>query len=1302
MNTKIKNKALILVISSILITGVLVPMVNSQINDRWLPLPLDNTNWWNTSWPYRKLITIDHTKVNSSLINFPVIISRSSDSDLANNTQTSGQDITFILYSDNTTKLSHEIELYNHTNGNLITWVNVPYLSSTTETKLYLYYGNKNCANQQDKYNTWNSNYLMVHHMNDPGNIIDSTLNHLNGTNYGTIADIGQIGGCRYFDNLSDEYYFGTNTLLNPGMSSWTISLWIKISDTSNSYIIKKFANQYSEFDLNRYNNNNFFRTGDGTQTRTRYWTTDWRNSAWHLLNIVINRNTNKMDVYLDGALNSNNGMTTGNITGLGSISNTAPLYLLGGSNGRIDELRVETTVCDINWIKTCYNNQLNPSGFYQLSNEESYEYSVTTIISPIEAGTVTKSPAPPYYYNDSVTLTAIANPGYTFDHWTGDLNGSTNPMNITIDGDKAVTAYFTQNDYTLSVTIDPVEAGTVEESQTPPYHHNDNVTLTAIANPGYTFDYWTGDLNGSTNPVNITIDGDKAVTAHFTQNQYTLAITIEGQGNVSIDPDQSTYTYGTIVQLTAIPDVGWSFDHWSGNLTGSTNPTNITIDENKAVTAHFTQNQYTLTISIEGQGNVTEDPDQTTYIYGQVVTFTANASAGWVFDHWAGDLSGNQNPATITMNDNKIVIANFSITSGYTLSIIVEGSGTVIKEPDQPTYTYDQVVTLTANASAGWVFDHWTGDLSGNQNPTTITMDDNKNVIANFSITSGYTLTIIVEGSGTVIKDPDQPTYAYGQIVNLTAIPATGWSFNHWTGDLTGNQNPATITIDNNKNVIANFSNTSGYTLIITIEGSGTVTKDPDQSIYTYGQVVTLTANASAGWVFDHWANDLTGNQNPTTIIMNGNKTVIANFTQNQYTLTITIEGQGNVAKDPDQTTYAYGQIVNLTAIPAAEWSFNHWTGDLTGNTNPTNITMTENKNVIANFTQNQYILTITIEGQGTVTKDPDELWYPYGQIITLTAIAAPHWIFDHWGGDLTGNTNPTTITMDGNKSVIANFIFVNSPPVANDDYYNTSENTSLFVVAPGVLGNDTDSDGDLLTAVLVNGTQGGLTLRANGSFEYHPPLNYYGVVNFTYKAYDGATYSSIATVTINITKANNPPNKPIKPIGSVLGEISLEYSYNTTTTDPDDDQVYYQWNWGDGNISKWLGPYGSGEIATASHMWNTLGSYQIKVRAKDSHGLDTSWSDPLTISIFGPAILIGLIQDVNDSGEYITFKPDLVLAGVGSPLHFTFYWSGHMMILSTFEGFAGQRFIIGMFYTVVIPDQQTSKLFPLRDHLN
>jgi hypothetical protein len=93
------------------------------------------------------------------------------------------------------------------------------------------------------------------------------------------------------------------------------------------------------------------------------------------------------------------------------------------------------------------------------------------------------------------------------------------------------------------------------------------------------------------------------------------------------------------------------------------------------------------------------------------------------------------------------------------------------------------------------------------------------------------------------------------------------------------------------------------------------------------------------------------------------------------------------------------------------------------------------------------------------------------------------------------------------------------NVAPVAVDDAYDMDEDTVLTIPAPGVLDNDNDADGDDLTADLVSGPAvGTLTLNADGSFTYTPVADYFGVVTFTYEAYDGTDYSNIATVTITI----------------------------------------------------------------------------------------------------------------------------------------------------------------------------------------
>jgi len=91
--------------------------------------------------------------------------------------------------------------------------------------------------------------------------------------------------------------------------------------------------------------------------------------------------------------------------------------------------------------------------------------------------------------------------------------------------------------------------------------------------------------------------------------------------------------------------------------------------------------------------------------------------------------------------------------------------------------------------------------------------------------------------------------------------------------------------------------------------------------------------------------------------------------------------------------------------------------------------------------------------------------------------------------------------------------------------------------------------------------------------------------------------------------TPPNRPPDKPSKPSGPTSGKTGNSYTYSTSTTDPDGDSVSYKWDWHD-ETSGWIG-------STASHTWDSSGTYLVKVKAKDTHDAESEWSDPLQITV-------------------------------------------------------------------------------------
>ena len=143
---------------------------------------------------------------------------------------------------------------------------------------------------------------------------------------------------------------------------------------------------------------------------------------------------------------------------------------------------------------------------------------------------------------------------------------------------------------YTLTTSANPADGGTVSPSNQQ-YDEGKTATITATPSAEYLFQSWSG-ATGSTNSTSVVMNSDKSVTANFVKKQYPLTIEIEGEGTVAekvIKAGVATdYNSGTIVELTAEPTSNWEFVEWTGDVTGTENPTQITIDKAKNVTAVF------------------------------------------------------------------------------------------------------------------------------------------------------------------------------------------------------------------------------------------------------------------------------------------------------------------------------------------------------------------------------------------------------------------------------------------------------------------------------------------------------------------------------------------------------------------------------------------------------------------------------------------------------------------------------------------------------------------------------------------
>jgi hypothetical protein len=216
-------------------------------------------------------------------------------------------------------------------------------------------------------------------------------------------------------------------------------------------------------------------------------------------------------------------------------------------------------------------------------------------------------------------------------------------------------------------------------------------------------------------------------------------------------------------------------------------------------------------------------------------------------------------------------------------------------------------------------------------------------------------------------------------------------------------------------------------YRLTVTIspEKTGAVMQAPtseNNAPIDAGTTVQLKAIPYGGYVFSHWTGDATGTDKTVDLTMDSDKAVTAVFIPG-YKICMHYHGEGTVNCSPDADGFTSGTTVTMQAQPASGWMFDHWEGDVAGNTTSATITVSRDQIVHAFFVPCNYLLVVPT-GQGTVTRNLNGPGYKPNTRVTLTATPAEGWVFRKWWGDVDSTENPIIVTANSNKVIQAEFV--------------------------------------------------------------------------------------------------------------------------------------------------------------------------------------------------------------------------------------------------------------------------------------
>jgi hypothetical protein len=638
---------------------------------------------------------------------------------------------------------------------------------------------------------------------------------------------------------------------------------------------------------------------------------------------------------------------------------------------------------------------------------------------------------------------------------------------------------------HTINATTDG--HGTIELDPDKTYYEHDSaVSFRAVADSGYQFISWGGDLTGSQNPQTIEIVKNMTVNAVFAPvaaPTYKLEVKANGNGAVTRDPNQSSYQQGTSVKLTAIPATGHRFVRWEGDGSGTASPLELTMTKDKVVTAIFEPETYTLSLSKQGNGTVSATPSLLSYTHSQTVTISAAADTGHHFVRWEGGVQNTQNPYTFPMTGNQAITAIFAEDDPIALTVAAAENGSVTVTPQQANYAHGAPVTVTAAPAPGYVLRTW-GGAFGNQNPLRLTMTANVQLQPEFApqqslYTEDFnrcaldaqrwqfvdpvgdsamqldgeqlTLTLPAGSTHDLWPDRDQAprllqTAADTDLdvaVKFGSLPTAATQMqgllfiedaNNWLrADLHFDGTQLLLyaaTVDSGvassalSVPLATPASNTLHLRVTRVADTWTVWTSPDGAQWTAGgsfqySFVVRSAGLFAGNV---------GAVAPAT-------TVVVDYFANQsaapvvddanpLTLAVNVVGSGTVTKTPDKAIYRCGETVTLTAEPAADWTFSGWQGQVTSSNNPLTLPLMAADNLTATFTAKpQYQVQLTVVGEGAVEPATEGRLYQSGAEIALQARPADGWQFERWSGAVQGTDNPLQVTVNANLAITATF---------------------------------------------------------------------------------------------------------------------------------------------------------------------------------------------------------------------------------------------------------------------------------------
>ena len=705
------------------------------------------------------------------------------------------------------------------------------------------------------------------------------------------------------------------------------------------------------------------------------------------------------------------------------------------------------------------------------------------------------------------LTVTATPAEGYELTELTANGQSILDTKKVVVNEDLIIKAIFSKK--TFKVSLEKHGKGTIraigaDNLDAVPY--GTELTIEATPAEGSELTALVAGGINITETKKVTIKKETTIEAFFTTQSFAVELAKEGEGTISAmgADDLDAVAYGTELTINATPAAGYELTALTANGTDILASQKVTIKEAVDVKATFTKKNFVVTLEKAGEGDLS-----TTGIgnlkkvpYGTELTIIATPAEGYELQSLVAGGVDITATKKIVVKDNLTVKATFSKKS-FAVTFAKEGEGTISATGASSlnAVAYGTELTINATPAEGYELTALTANGTDILATKKIVVKDNMTVKATFT-KKNFAISLTKEGEGTITATgaSNLNSVAYGTELTINATPAMGYELVSITAGGTDITASKKVVVTGNLTVKATFAK-KAFAVSLTKEGEGTIsaTGADDLNAVAYGTELTINATPAMGYELQSLVAggvDITATKK---IVVKDNLTVKATFAKKSFAVTFDKVGEGMITATgaDDLNAVAYGTELTIVATPAEGYELTALTANGTDILATKKIVVEGNLTVKGTFTKKSFAVSLTKEGEGTITATGASNLnsVAYGTELTINATPAMGYELVSITAGGTDITASKKVVVTGNLAVKATFAKKSFAVTFNKVGEGTITATGASNLNSVAYGTEltivaTPAEGYELTALTANGTdilatkkvvvEGNLTVKA------------------------------------------------------------------------------------------------------------------------------------------------------------------------------------------------------------------------------